>query len=139
MLFSYKAIDPEGGKREGTIDAANIDVAISSLQRRGYTVASVDPLAAKTSWLNIEFTFFEKISNKDIVIFSRQIATLFEAQVSALRVFRLLATETGNPALQRVLTDVADDIQGGSPISKALNKYPDVFSSFYVNMVRAGE
>ncbi len=139
MLFAYKAVDPDGGKREGTVDAANIDVAITSLQRRGYTVTSVSPLTKNTSILHLEFTFFERVSNKDIVLFSRQIATLFEAQVSALRIFRLLAAETGNPALQRILNEVADDIQGGSTISKALDKHPDVFSSFYVNMVRAGE
>ncbi len=139
MLFSYKALDKEGSKREGTIDASNIDVAISSLQRRGYTVTAIDPLAEKTGILNIQFTFLEHISNKEIVIFSRQIATLFEAQVSALRVFRLLSSEAENPMLQRILTEVADDIQGGSTISKALNRHPDTFSSFYVNMVRAGE
>ncbi len=139
MLFDYKAIDGTGGKREGTVDAANIDVAINTLQRRGYTVTSIDPALTKAKWFGIEFTFFEKVSNKEIVIFSRQIATLFEAQVSALRVFRLLATETDNTLLRRILTEVADDIQGGSSISKALARHPAVFTPFYVNMVRAGE
>lgn len=138
MLFSYAALDKDGGKREGTIDAPSMDAAISSLQRRGYTVSAVDPLAKK-SILQFEFTMFERVSNKEIVIFSRQISTLFEAQVSALKVFRLLSAESDNKLLQRTLTQVADDIQGGSTISKALAAHPDIFSPFYINMIRAGE
>lgn len=139
MLFKYNAVDKSGGQREGTVDAANVDAAINSLQRRGYVVSSIDPLAKATKFLNYELTFFSRVSHKEIVIFSRQIATLFEAQVSALRVFRLLAAETENDLLRNILTNVADDIQGGSPISSALARHPDTFSSFYVNMVKAGE
>jgi len=138
MLFSYAAIDKDGGKREGTIDAPSMDAAISSLQRRGYTVSAVDPLTKK-SIFQVEFTMFERVTNKEIVIFSRQISTLFEAQVSALRVFRLLSAESDNKLMQRTLTQIADDIQGGSTISKALAAHPDIFTSFYVNMIRAGE
>jgi type II secretory pathway component PulF len=139
MLFSYKGLDKQGSAREGTIDAPSLEAAISSLQRRGYTVSAVDPLTEQASWLQFEFTIFERVNNKEIVIFSRQIATLFEAQVSALRVFRLLAAESENKLLQRTLTQVADDIQGGSTISRSLASHPSVFSPFYVSMVRAGE
>ena len=66
-------------------------------------------------------------------------ATLFEAQVSALRVFRLLSKEAENVILQKALTEVADDISDGSSVTEALKKHPKVFSSFYVNMVAAGE
>lgn len=140
MLFVYSAIDKDGSQKEGTIDAFNRDAAISSLQRRGLVVSSIEAEEeAGKSILSMNLTVFERVSNKDIVIVSRQIATLFEAQVSALRVFRLLATETESELLQRVLTQVADDLQGGSSISKALAKHPKVFSKFYTNMVRAGE
>lgn len=139
MLFRYQAVDASNTPREGTIDAVTMDVAINSLQHRGYVVSSIDPLTEPNSIFNIKITAFERVSNKDVVIFSRQIATLFEAQVSALRVFRLLAAESDNPLLGRILTDVADDLQGGSSISNALAKHPDLFSPFYVSMVKAGE
>ncbi len=139
MLFSYKVITTEKELREGTIDATNADAAINMLQRRGYTVTTLEPLVKKASLLGMELTFLERVSNKEIVIFSRQIATLFEAQVSALRVFRLLASDTENPLLRRILTEVADDIQGGSSISVAMSRHPDAFSPFYVSMVHAGE
>lgn len=139
MLFKYTGIDEAGAEREGTIDALSIDVAISSLQRRGYSVTTINPITKAQSFLNIEVTWFERVTNKEIVIFSRQIATLFEAQVSALRIFRLLAAESENALLGRTLTEIADDIQGGSSISRAMGRHPDIFSPFYVSMVRAGE
>lgn len=139
MLFSYKAIDNNNSSREGTVDATNIDAAIATVQKRGYTVVSIEPIDEPRSWGSIEIDWFQHITNKEVVILSRQIATLFDAQVSALRIFRLLAAEAENPQLQKVLSGVADDLQAGSSISRALSAYPDVFSAFYINMVRSGE
>lgn len=138
MLFKYQALDDTGHERTGTVEALSMDVAVSTLQRRNLIVSSIEPEVQKT-FFSSDFRFLQHVSNKDVVILSRQIATLFEAQVSALRVFRLLASEVDNKLLSEILTTVADDLQGGSPISKALERHPKVFSSFYVNMVRAGE
>ncbi|MEK7596773.1 MAG: type II secretion system F family protein [Patescibacteria group bacterium] len=138
MLFNYKAIDQRGSENKGSIDAISLEVAISSLQRRGLTIESINP-ADKKSFFQRDFSIFSRVSNKDVVVLSRQLATLFAAQVSALRVFRLLAGETENIMLAKTLTAVADDLQAGSAISKALAKHPKVFSEFYVNMVRSGE
>lgn len=139
MLFAYTALDQGGQKQTGTIDAVSRDVAISSLQRRGLSVSSVEAVEPEEEKFNLSTKLFESVSNRDVVLLSREIATLFEAQVSALRIFRLLAAESEKPLLRRTLTEVADDIQSGSPISKALAKHPKVFSNFYTNMVRAGE
>jgi type IV pilus assembly protein PilC len=138
MLFNYSATDDKGVDAKGSIDAINIDVAISSLQRRGLIIKEVNP-AEKTSFFEKDFALFNGVSTKDVVVLSRQLATLFEAQVSALRVFRLLASEVENVTLGKALTEVADDLQAGSAISKALAKHPKIFSDFYTNMVRSGE
>lgn len=140
MLFSYKATDKAGVPREGTVDAQNVESAIETVESRGYTVLSVNPLARESgSLLDFEITWFERVSNKEVVILSRQIATLFEAQVSALRIFRLLGAENQNKKLRKVMDDVSNNLQGGSSISRALSRHPDVFSDFYVSMVRSGE
>lgn len=139
MLFSYKAIDKNNATREGTVDASSIEAAITTVQKRGYTVTAIDPIDSQKPFYQVEIEWFQRISNKEIVILSRQIATLFEAQVSALRIFRLLASESENPQLQRVLNQITEDLQAGSSISRALSAHPEVFSNFYVNMVRAGE
>lgn len=137
--FKYKALDQEGNERQGTIDAVNMDVAISALQRRDLIVSSIEPAGDGGSILTQRIKFFERVKNRDVVMLSRQINTLFEAQVSALRTFRLLAAEARTPLLQEKLTEIANDIQSGSSISAALSRHPAVFSGFYVNMVRAGE
>jgi type IV pilus assembly protein PilC len=138
MLFRYKAITREGSTEEGTIESFSQEIALTSLQRRGLIVSSLkedhpdDDILKKIPFLN-------SVSNKDVVILSRQISTLFEAQVSALRVFKLIGTEVENATLRKHLLEVVNDLQGWSSISVALSKHPDIFSDFYVNMVRAGE
>lgn len=138
MIFNYKALDSTGVQRDGTIEAINVDVAIASLQRRGLIISSIKS-PEEGSFLNRNISFFSGVSNKDIVILSRQISILFEAQVSALRVFRLLGSEAEKPNLRKALTEIADDLQGGNSISKSLQKHPAIFSDFYINMVKSGE
>ncbi len=139
MLFFYKAISNTGEKREGTVNAINIDVAINSLQKSGLILSDISPVGEKKGGLNLEISFFNRVSTKDIVIMSRQLATLFDAQVSALRVFNLIGEQLDNKVLREHLSEVSDDLKGGSSISNALAKHPDIFSDFYVNMVKAGE
>jgi type IV pilus assembly protein PilC len=138
-LFSYTAVGTDGRTRQGTIDAVNVDVAIVALQRRGLTLTGIEPVKQANALASRITSPFDRVTNRDVVLLSRQINTLFEAQVSALRAFRLLATEARTPQLAEKLTQIGNDIQSGSTISAALAKQPEVFSDFYVNMVRAGE
>lgn len=139
MLFNYQSVDQTGAPKTGSIDAANVDIAIASLQRRGLVITSINEEGKKGGLLSTNINWLERVSNKDVVILSRQLATLFEAQVSALRIFRLLGAEAENKLLGRNLVQISDDLQAGSTISAALQKHPKVFSEFYVSMVKAGE
>lgn len=144
MLYKYKAINPDGGRVEGKIEGASEDDAIGILQDRGFIIVSLDAFEEKnlfgspTTGFKIPF-FGPSVKEKDIVVFSRQIATLFESGVSALRSFRLVATETENPELKRILNLMGDDIQSGLSISSAMAKYDNIFGTFYSNMIKAGE
>ncbi len=142
MLFTYKALDTTNVQREGTVEAPTVDSAISAVQKRGYTIISIDEVKANqglAGLMQIKFSFFKSVSNKDIVILSRQIATLFQAQVSPLRIFRLLSAEVENDQLRLVLNQIVEDLQAGNSISRSLAAHPHVFTPFYVNLVRAGE
>lgn len=141
MLFKYEAIDQTGKPLRGDIDAPSQDAAIAGLQRRGLTITAISggPKQGIEALINARFTFFGGASRRDVVFISREIATLFEAQVSALRIFQLLSTQATKPLLRDILTQVATDLQNGESLSNALGKHPKVFSNFYVNMVRAGE
>lgn len=137
MLYNYQAIDNVGKEVSGTIDAFSMEVAIASLQKRSLIVVNITS-AEKESWLS-KFSFGSGVSNKDIVILSKQVAVLFEAQVSPLKVFSMLSAEIENLVLRKSLDQVVSDIQGGATISTALSKHPTIFSNFYVNMVKSGE
>ncbi len=139
MIFSYKAIDDKNLPTSGTIETTNKELAISSLQKRGYTILSIESAEEKKGLFNKSFNLFGAVKNKDIVILSKQMSTLFTAQVSALRIFQLLSAEMEKPALRNILVAISDDIQTGSSISTALSKFPKAFDNFYVNMVKAGE
>lgn len=138
MLFNYESITNTGEKKNGSIDASSKDSAISALQRRGLIVSSIKEEGAKGGIMHLSF-FDRTVKMKDVVIMSRQISTLFEAQVSALKAFNLLASNTENPALVKVLNTICSDIESGVTISEALSRHPEAFSFFYVNMVKAGE
>src|SRR3990167_4180389 len=138
--FKYEALDQNGKAVSGSVNAASQDGAIAALQRKGLTITSVTGGSDKSFMQQLQgITVFGGVSSRDLVLLSRQIATLFEAQVSALRVFRLLAEQAEKPYIRGVLVQVSDDLQGGNSISKSLEKHPKVFSDFYVNMVRSGE
>ncbi len=138
MLFKYQIINQGGAEENGSIEAINIDVAISSLQRRGYVISSIKPADSGSIFRSVG-ALFDKVSNKEIVMLSSQVSILFNSNVSALRIFRLLAEGSENKILQQRLGDVAEDIQGGTALSSAMSKHPSIFSDFYVNMVMAGE
>ncbi len=139
MLFKYKILLNNGQYQEGQMDSSSQDSVIAFLQSRGYVVSYVKPAEDSKSLFDIEISIFKKVSAKDVVILSRQLATLFNAQVSALRIFRIMAEQSENKELGKILFQISDDIQGGSTIAKALSKHPEVFSDFYVNMVLSGE
>lgn len=140
MIFKYKALKSTGEQMEGVIEAFSEDSAINQLQKRDFTILEIHSDEKKElGILNFSLSMFNRVSNKDIVILSRQMATLFSAQVSALRIFRLIGSQVDNPTLKKYLFLISEDLQGGSSISNAISKYPDAFSDFYVNMVRSGE
>ena len=114
MLFNYKAVDNANIQREGTVEAPSVDAAISAVQKRGYTLVSIDEAGkgeGLAGLLNVEFSLFQSVSNKELVILSRQIATLFEAQVSPLRIFRLLSAEVENPQLGTALNEIVEEME----------------------------
>lgn len=138
MTFKYKISTQTGEQKEGVIEAQSKDVAITALQRRGFIVLMIREEDEKGG-LGKALTMFDKIPEKEVVIMSRQISTLFSAQISAAKAFSLLASSTENKLLKKVLEQIFQDIQAGTSISGSLAKHPKVFSDFYINMVRSGE
>lgn len=144
MFFTYKGYGNDGTEKNGEVEAESHDDAVKILQGEGTVIMLLEEKEVEQNEkVNFELPhislFDQKITQKDIVIFSRQVSTLFEAGVSALKGFLLLAAENPNKTLVRRLTQVADDIQTGLSLSESMAKHPDLFSTFYISMVKAGE
>lgn len=137
-IFSYKVKDTRGTLLEGAVEAENESEANEVLRERGYQVVSVKAREDLT-FSQKRFTFLQRITPKDIVVFSRQLSVMVGASVSIVRSLRTAGRQTANPKLGGIVIDVANEVEGGVRLSDALGKHPNVFSSFYVNMVRSGE
>ena len=138
MNFNYKARTSDGVLQSGTVEAISRDAAVSILQRHGLIIVSLES-KQQESFFSREITFLGGVKNKDIVIFSRQLAILFEAQVPIVESFHALIKQTEKAFFKKILSEILNDIEGGSSLSKALSAHKKVFSDFYISMIVSGE
>jgi len=142
--YSYKATDPSGKLVTGILEAAEEKEAVASLQNMRYipiriSLAKSDRIGRDVDWSRRFASFFNRVSTKDVVVFTQDLSTLLEAGVPVDRALYILIDVAEKEIFKNVIRDVLKNVQGGSYLSNALAKYPRVFSSFYVSMVRAGE
>ncbi|WKZ29396.1 MAG: type II secretion system F family protein [Patescibacteria group bacterium] len=137
-IYSYKVKDSRGTVLEGAVEAENEAQAADVLREHGYHTLSLTERDAPTLATR-QFTLFRRVTAKDIVVFSRQLSVMISASVSIVRALRTAARQTASPKLHEMVLDVANEVEGGVRLSDAFNKYPHVFDTFYVNLVRSGE
>lgn len=135
--FSYKAINSTGKTISGSIESSSIESAHQHLQKEGLTPIIVQ--AKSTGSFDLNSLFGSKVKLKDMVIFTRQLATMINAGVPLVRSLSTLQSQTESKALKAHLLIISKDIEGGASFADALEKHPDIFSPIYINMVRAGE
>lgn len=138
MEFIYQAKTQGGEMLEGTIEAPAEQIAVDLLHSRGYTVLSLKSVAKGVFSTDLGQAF-SRPSAKDIVIFTRQLATLIDADMPLAEGLRTLAKQVEKPTFQKIISDVSDAVEGGSSLSAALAEYPKLFSPFYIKLVRSGE
>ncbi len=138
ITFSYQARDGAGNIVTGIQDAINEDNAISSLMSRGLMVLSLQQKAAATRQKKKSWT----VKETDLVLFTRQLATMIEAGISLVQALTALY-EQCDPKRQKnlryVISDVTTRVQGGETFNEAIAKHPRVFNRLFVSMVKAGE
>lgn len=136
--FKYKARNPVGEEREGTVEASTIEAAIDVLQRNNLILVSITPEKKQAFWER-SLGSFKTVKTADLVIFTRQLSTLFGAKVPVVQALRTLANESQNENFRVIIADIVDRVGGGATLSMALGEHTDVFSPFYVHLVRSGE
>lgn len=136
-VYSYSATNTSGERLEGIIDAPSEAVAASVLADRGLIIVSLEE--KKSTGIEIDVPFLNRITPKDIVLFSRQLAVMASATVPIVQSLTILTDQTDNPRMKKIIKEIADEVDGGAKLSQAMGRYPKVFGDFFISMIRSGE
>src|SRR5918997_6613779 len=134
--FTYKARTRQGEILQDQLEATDTMAVAATLRQQGLLVIDVKEQGVAQKDL---FESFKKVKLTDLVVFTRQFATLINAGLPIVRALYVLSEQTENPKLREVVVLVRKDVEAGLALSEALDKHPKVFSRLYVEMVRAGE
>ncbi len=137
MKFTYTAKDQKGELKKGFVIAANSSKAEQLLANNGLIIINLD--VQKENFLAKIEGIFNRISYKDLVVFSRQLSTLVGARVPILQGLRILESQMDGKGLVEVIRNLIASIESGQSLSLAMSKHPDVFGNVYVSLVRSGE
>lgn len=138
--FEYAVRDKDGKLVKGRIEAPSSNAVANRLRSMGLAPLSINEV--KTTGLQREIKipgFGEKIALKDLAVMARQMATMISAGLSLLRTLAILADQTENPALAKVLAQVRNDVEQGHSLSASMSKHRDAFPPLMINIIRAGE
>ena len=136
-VYTWVALTRKGRTLKGDIEAADETIALSQLKRRRLTVKKIKP-KPKDLFENVAF-MQPKVTNKDIVIFTRQFSTMIDAGLPLVQGLNILADQSENSTFKKILKEVTRDVEGGATLAEALSKHPKVFDNLFVNLVAAGE
>lgn len=138
MKFDYQARTKTGEIQAGVIEASSREAAVSILQKYGLYVTILEE-AEEVPFYARKIKLLERVSPEEQVLFSRQLSIMFGSKVPLVESLRTLASQTRNPDFREKISKISEDVEGGTTLSSALSQYPEIFSSFYVAMVKAGE
>jgi len=138
LEFAYKVRDQQGNIRKGRLDAEDRNSLIASLINQQYYILSLEQETYSSTKISLA-TGFQRVKIRDLVVMTRQLATMLAAGLPILRAFNILAEQAVNKRLKMTLEMVREDIEGGLALWQALGKHPDIFSPIFINMIRAGE
>jgi type IV pilus assembly protein PilC len=138
--FTYRVRDKAGRTVEGELEADNATLVAGKLRSMGYTPISIEKRGSQGVFTEVKIPgLTDRVKLKDVAVFSRQFATMINSGLALLRALAILAEQTENKELARIIGEVRIDVEKGSSLSAALSRHPKAFSRLYVSMVRSGE
>lgn len=137
MKFTYTAKDQKGELKKGFVIAANSAKAEQLLANNGLIIINLE--VQRDNIFSKFEGVFNRISYKDLVVFSRQLSTLVAARVPILQGLRILESQIDSPGLVHVIRELIASVESGQSLSLAMSRHPDVFGNVYVSLVRSGE
>src|SRR5829696_7031141 len=135
-LYAFRALDKQGEIIQDKLEGSGTMAVASELRKQGLMVIDVKEQSVAQKDI---LAPFKGIKLADLVVFSRQLATMINAGLPIVRALYVLSEQTDNPKLNDVVVAVRKDVEAGSSLSESLEKHPDTFSRLYVEMVKAGE
>ena len=142
--YLYKATDSSGKVVNGSLEAEGEKGVVAELHNMGFIPIRIALSKGSGKRLDVDiskqvFSFFKGVSGKDILAFTQDLSTLLESGLPVDRALSILIDAAEKETVKEVVGDILKTVQGGGYLSDAMAKHPKVFSTFYVNMVRAGE
>jgi type IV pilus assembly protein PilC len=134
--FAFVGRSKSGAVKKGELVAKSRDEAVEQLRKQSVVVTSLEEKASKQGF---SLSFGSGMSEKDLVVFTRQFGTMINAGLPLIQCLEILSTQSENAALRKAIGEVKVQVEGGSTFSDALRKHPKIFDDLYVNMVHAGE
>jgi type IV pilus assembly protein PilC len=138
MPYQYLAYNAEGEMTQGVLDVESEETAEKMLWERDLTIADLKRVRKSLSLINLFPTFLAP-KTRDVILFSRQFATLIDSGVPITSGLQLLAGHVSNKAFRTALNEIEGDIRMGTSLSEAMNKHPHIFPRLYCRMIEVGE
>ncbi len=136
--FNFKIINPSNNRQEtGTVEAYDEAQAIDTLTARGFQIVSLKEVSIHGASRLLDL--ISRVNTKDLVAFSRQFAVMVSASVPVVEALKILAKQSIKPKMRRVIAEVSDEVDSGGTLSGSLAKRPELFSNFYISVVKSGE
>lgn len=139
MRYRYKVRTPKGESFSGAIEAPRPELVVEILHRRNYIVTDIEEIDKAPFYKKKIRIFPQRIKTKEILFLFKQMSNLFSAGVPLIESLTAISRQTSNNLLQKIISEMIADIEGGISFSEALAQHPKFFSRFIVNMVKTGE
>jgi len=139
MKFIFKAKDKQGAVKEGKVEASSGNVAAEVLQRNGLFPISIKEEKTQNTGLEKILKYFDQVSEKEKMIFFRQLAILIEAKVPIVASLGAIKDQSENRYFKSVLDQMMSDIQEGMALSATMTRHQDIFSGLHISVVKTGE
>ena len=137
-IYEYKAKNMDGQSVTGVVEAPSENVATDVLKEKALIVLSISERKQFTLFQS-SLGFLRRVPQRDIALFARQLAVMISATVPIVQSLRILVKQTSNINFKIIISEVADEVDGGAKLSQTLARYPAVFSDFFIHMIRSGE
>jgi type IV pilus assembly protein PilC len=138
VKFNYLARTREGQIQKGVVEASSEEAVLAILQKYGLYVTALEKQAAAPIYAR-QIKIFGGISDKDVVIFSRQLSIMFKSQVPIVEALASISKQIQKQDFKEKIAKISEEVEGGATLSSAFSLFPKIFSPFFISMIKSGE